>query len=216
MVETPVQTLNILYIGNDQITINQFQESGLFDMTVMPSGLAAIYWLTDQNFRLFNFDKDAEQAPLYMETKEIDAILCETKTPGMKGLAFYRKLKLHNIYTKIPFILLAVSFEGNIREEAMDSGVDDYYQCRFTPERIFSRIRFLQKFKLEFVPKPLDALIDQNLSAYKTKFLKRSFDILVAVFALLLLSPVILLTMLAIRIESRGKVYYSSGIVNLV
>ncbi|MBL7137179.1 MAG: sugar transferase [Bacteroidales bacterium] len=210
MEETPVQTLTILYIGNDQATINQFQESGLFDMTVMPNGLSAIYWLTDQNFRLFNFDKNVEHAPIYMETKTIDAILCETKIPGMKGLAFYRKLKLHNIYTKIPFILLAVCIEGNIMEEAMDAGVDDYYHCRFSPERVFNRIRFLQKFKSEFVPKPLDSLIDQNLSAYQTPYLKRSFDILVALLALLLLAPVILITMLAIRIESRGKVYYFS------
>ncbi|MFH1297530.1 MAG: sugar transferase [Bacteroidota bacterium] len=210
MEETPVQPLNILYIGNDQTTINQFQSSGLFDMIIMPNGLEAIYWLTDKNFRLFNFDQDVEQAPVYMETKKIDAILCETKIPGMRGLEFYRKLKLHKIYIKIPFILLAVYYEENISEEAMDTGVDDYYHCRFTPERIFSRLHFLQKFKLEFVPKPLDTLIDQNLAAYETPVLKRIFDILMALFALFILSPIILLTMLAIFIESRGKVYYVS------
>jgi len=210
MEETPGQLLDILYIGTDQTTLNIFQESGLFNMTVMPNGLAAIYWLTDHHFSLFNFDKDAAEAPIYSKTKEIDAILCEAKIPGMKGLAFYRKLKLHNIYTKTPFILLGACHERNISEEAMDVGVDDYYHCRFTPERIFNRIHFLQKFKSEFVPKPLEAIIDKGLSAYKTPFFKRSFDIVVALFALLLLSPVIFITMVAIRIESRGKVYYFS------
>ncbi len=210
MEEAPVKPLRILYIGNDQVTVSMLQVSGLFDMTVMPNGLAAIYWLTDNNFRLFDFDKDAELATTYMETKEIDAILCETKIPGMKGIAFYRKLKLHKIYTKTPFILLTVCLDGNISEEAMDAGVDDYYHCRFTAERISQRIHFLHKFKAEFKPKPLDALIDQNLVAYKTPPLKRIFDIAVALFALVLLSPVILLTMLSIRLESRGKVYYFS------
>jgi len=207
---TPDKKITTLYIGTDRNTINRFEESGLFDLTVMPNGLAAMFWLTDQNFRVFNFDKDAELAPTYAETKVIDAIICESKVPGMKGLAFYRKLKLHKIYSTIPFILLAVCYETNIREEAMDTGVDDYYHLRFTPERIHSRIRFLQKFKTEFVPKPIDALIDQNLAAYKTPPLKRIFDIIVALLAMLILSPIVLLTMLAIRLESRGRVYYFS------
>jgi len=210
MEATPGRPLKILYIGNDLGTINMLTESGQFDMTVMSNGVAAIYWLTDNNFRLFNFDKDAEQAPMYLETKVIDAILCESKIPGMKGLAFYRKLRLHNIYTKTPFILLAICLDVNLSEEAMDAGVDDYYQCRITAPRIFHRIQFLNKLKAEFVPKPLDVLIDQNLLAYKTPLLKRIFDIIVAVFGLLLLSPVILITMLAIRLESKGRVYYFS------
>lgn len=210
MAETPGKPLNLLYIGIDQTTITSFQESGLFNIQVMPNGPSAIYWLTDNNFRLFNFDKDAAEAPMYTEMKEIDAILCETKIPGMKGLAFHRKLRLHNIYTKTPFILLGNCLEQKITEEAMESGVDDYYHCMYTPEKIYSRIHFLKKFRAEFVPTSMEHLIDQNLSAYKTPFLKRSFDILVASFALLLLLPILLITMLAIRLESRGKVYYFS------
>jgi lipopolysaccharide/colanic/teichoic acid biosynthesis glycosyltransferase len=210
MEETPVKKLDILYIGNDEATIKSFQDSDLINMTIMPNGLSAMYWLTNHEFRLFNFDANAEQAPVYRETKVIDAILCETKLPGMKGLAFYRKLRLHNIYTKVPFILLAVCLETNISEEAMDVGVDDYYHCRYSPERIYNRILFLKLFKTEFVANSLESLIDHDLAAYKTPLLKRSFDILVAMFALILLSPVILLTMLAIRLESKGKVYYFS------
>jgi len=210
MEETPGQPLDILYIGNDVTTIRSFEESGLFNVTFMPNGLLAIYWLIDHNFRLFNFDKNAEQAPMYSESKKIDAILCETKLPGMKGLAFYRKLRLHNIYTKIPFILLAVCLEADISEEAMDVGVDDYYHCRYNPERIYNRILFLKIFKADFIANSLDSLIDHDLAAYETPLLKRSFDILVALFALILLSPVILITMLAIRLESKGKVYYFS------
>jgi len=210
MEETPVKKLDILYIGNDEATIKSFQESDLVNLIVMPNGLTAMYWLTDHEFRLFNFDTNAEQATVYRETKLIDAILCETKLPGMKGLAFYRKLRLHNIYTKIPFILLAVCLEADISEEAMDVGVDDYYHSRYTPERIYNRILFLKIFKADFVANSLDSLIDHDLAAYKTPLLKRSFDIVVALFALILLSPVILITMLAIRLESKGKVYYFS------
>ncbi|MFC2102289.1 sugar transferase, partial [Bacteroidota bacterium] len=210
MEETPIKPVDILYIGNDEGTIQSFQDSVLFNVTVMSNALRAMYWLTDNDFTLFNFEKDAEEVPAYSERRTIDSILCETKLPGMKGLAFYRKLKLHNIYTKVPFILLSVCIDSDISEEAMDVGVDDYYHCRYTPERIYNRILFLMKFKAEFVPKSLESMIDQDLSAYRTPLLKRVFDLLVASFALVFLSPVILLTMLAIRIESKGKVYYFS------
>jgi|GEM_PF-6251717 len=199
---TPGQPLTILYIGTDETAIAAIQESGLFNMTVMPNGLQAIYWLTDNSFRVFNFDKDAESAPVYTEKQKLDAILCETEIPGMRGLSFFRKLKLHNIYTNIIFILLEKCHTGSLREEALDAGVDDYYYCRCTPERIYSRIQFLLKFKKEYAPKPLEAMIDTDLSPYKTPLIKRSFDIIVASIALLILSPVILFTMLAIRLES--------------
>ncbi len=71
MEEAPAKRLKILYVGTDQTTIDQYQESGLFDMITMPNGLAAIYWLTDNTFRLFDFDKDTGIAPVYEETKEI-------------------------------------------------------------------------------------------------------------------------------------------------
>ncbi|MCX6248521.1 MAG: sugar transferase [Bacteroidetes bacterium] len=47
-------------------------------------------------------------------------------------------------------------------------------------------------------------------AGYRLPFSKRLFDIVVASVALVLLSPILLLVMLAIRIESKGKVYYTS------
>ncbi|MBC8314609.1 MAG: sugar transferase [Bacteroidales bacterium] len=210
MEEAPAKRLKILYVGTDQTTIDQYQESGLFDVITMPNGLAAIYWLTDNTFRLFDFDKDTGIAPVYEETKEIDAILCESRIPGMKGLDFYQKIKLHKLYLKVPFILLAIFYEDNIKEEALDAGIDDCYKQGYYPQRLHSRILFLQKLKAEYVPKPIEAMIDQNLDAFKTPFLKRIFDIVVALFSLVFLSPIMILTILAIRLESKGKVYYLS------
>jgi len=210
MNQTSANKLNVLYIGNDQAVIQQFVESGLFEITVMPNGLSAIYWLTENNFRLFDFDKDTGAIPVYTEARAVDCILCETRIPGMKGLDFYHKLRLHKIYTKVPFILLTVCWEASIKEEALEAGVDDYYHCSFEPVRLHSRIRFLKKLKAEFVPKPLDSIIDTDLAAYQTPLLKRIFDISVASLAMLILSPIIFLTMLAIYLESRGKVYYIS------
>ena len=210
MEEAPAKKLKILYVGTDQITIDKFQECGLFDVVSMPNGLAAIYWLTDNTFRLFDFDKDTGISPVYEETKEIDAILCESRIPGMKGLDLFHRLRLHKMYPKVPFIILAIFFEGNLRNEAMDTGVDDCYQNGFTPQRLQSRILFLKKLKAEYVPKSIESLIDQNLAAFEIPALKRIFDISLALFAMVLLSPIMILTIIAIRLESKGRAYYFS------
>ncbi len=94
----------------------------------------------------------------------------------MKGLDFYQKIKLHKLYLKVPFILLAIFYEDNIQEEALDAGVDDCYKQGYYPQRLHSRILFLAKLKAEYVPKSIEAMIDQNLDAFKTPFLKRIFD----------------------------------------
>jgi lipopolysaccharide/colanic/teichoic acid biosynthesis glycosyltransferase len=45
---------------------------------------------------------------------------------------------------------------------------------------------------------------------YRIPLSKRIFDVTVASLALILLSPVLLLVMIAIRLESKGKIYYTS------
>jgi len=206
----PERKLKILYIGNHQAALDLFQNCDLFDVIQVPNGLSAIYSLTGNTFRLFDFDKDTGHVPDYQETIPLDGILCEYNLPGMNGLAFYHKLKLYKIYTKTPFILISILNKPWLKRIAIDAGVNDCYTGKFTPERIYSRLLFLHKLSSEYVPKALDAIIDNSLTPYKTPWLKRTFDIAVALFALLILSPVMILTMIAIRLESKGRVYYFS------
>ncbi len=50
----------------------------------------------------------------------------------------------------------------------------------------------------------------ESLKIYKCPFSKRVFDIFFSLFIMLLLSPVFIITIIAIRIESRGPVIYKS------
>ena len=210
MEEAPEKRITILYIGNDEIMINQLKESDLFNVEVMPNGLAAIYWLTNNTFQPFKFEQDASETPKYEEARDINGIICESNVPGMRGIDFYYKLRIHQIYTKIPFVILSNNFEPDIMSEAMEAGVDDCYLFFPSPDRLYSRLTFLQKLKKEYVPKSLEDIIDHSLMPYKTPLLKRIFDVTVASFALLILSPIMILTAIAIWLESRGKIYYFS------
>ncbi len=80
------------------------------------------------------------------------------------------------------------------------------------PTAITGKVRFLNKVKLKGVEMN-KALKEEEMLIPAINIhsvLKRSFDILVSATALLFLSPVCLLIALAIRIESKGPIFYIS------
>jgi lipopolysaccharide/colanic/teichoic acid biosynthesis glycosyltransferase len=209
MTEPTTERLKVLYIGNDPALIDLFSQSGLFDMTVKENGLQAIYWLTDNAFRLFDMDKDTRFDVVYDETRQLDAIISEFMLPGINALTFYRKLKLNSIHSRTPFVVISPLAYYDAKAEAYNMGVDDFFQSNISIPNIHSRLTFLRKFKAEYVPKP-HTFQDEDMTPYITPFAKRAFDILMAGTALIVLSPIMLITVVAILLESRGKVYYIS------
>ena len=208
--EKTTSSLNILYIGKQQATAGKFRDSGYFNVTVISNPLAAIYWLTDNQFKIFDLDKDTRFDNKYEEKQPLDAILCEMLLPGINAFAFYRRLKLNKLYQKTPFIVISFTKDYGAKKHAYSLGIDDFYHQGINPENIHSRIILLTRFKSEFENKTIAVDPSVSFNAYKSPFLKRTFDILVAGTALLILSPFMLLTMIAIRLESKGKVYYFS------
>ncbi len=209
MTDPSPECLKILYIGNDESLIALFRQHGLFEVTVVSNGLEAIYWLTGNSFRLFDLDQDTRFDFVYNEVHQLDGIVSEFIIPGINALVFHRKLKLHNIHPKTPYIILSRQILIDAKEEAYGMGVDDFYQNSINIDNIYSRLQFLTKFKTNYVPKP-HAHQDEDMTPYRIPAGKRLFDITLAIFALILLSPVMLLTVIAILLETRGKVYYIS------
>ena len=202
--------MNILYIGKDQSVADLFRSSGYFNVTVMGNPLAAIYWLTDNQFKIFDLDKDTRFDIKYEEKQSIDAIICELLLPGINAFSFFRRLKLNKLYQKTPFMVISFFMDYNSKKNAYSLGIDDFYHKGLNPENIYNRIKLLKKFKSDFENKTISVDTNVSFNAYKTPIIKRTFDILLAATALLVLSPLMLLTMIAIRLESKGKVYYFS------
>ncbi len=208
--EKEIPILNILYVGKDQSVADLFRSSGYFNVTVMGNPLAAIYWLTDNQFKIFDLDKDTRFDIKYEEKQSIDAIICELLLPGINAFSFFRRLKLNKLYQKTPFMVISFFMDYNSKKNAYSLGIDDFYHKGLNPENIYNRIKLLKKFKSEFENKTISVDTNVSFNAYKTPIIKRTFDILLAATALLVLSPLMLLTMIAIRLESKGKVYYFS------
>lgn len=180
----------ILYIGQDQQFVDAYtQHSPTNKLVACPNSIEA-----------FN---------ILVNTQNIAAIICEARLPGQSGLAFYTNFKNDFANRKIPFILLGATKDFELRQEALKLGVDDLYPKPIEFSHLQDRINFLIELKTDLVKNNIHEPI-QTIKPYKTKSIKRAFDIIVAGTALLFALPFLAIFALAIRLESKGKVYYIS------
>jgi lipopolysaccharide/colanic/teichoic acid biosynthesis glycosyltransferase len=149
------------------------------------------------------------QATNYLNSNTTpDAIICNYNLPGNNGLFLFDWIREQSQYNAIPFLLLAKEFNSDIYKLAFKKRVDDYYVTSVTnPEDIVRRIEFLHLHKKA---SKLAKLPETNEDTYRMPLSKRIFDIFVASSVLLVASPFLLIIVLAIRLESKGKVYYIS------
>ncbi len=181
-------SMNILYIGNSPHCFDQLQAKEKFSLTVVENNLKAVNYL------------DANNHP--------DAIVCDYHLPGQNGLYLFNWIREHATLSVTPFILLAREFNKEEFKLAFNKKVDDYIVIsNDLPGFLISRISFLCQFR-----KKTNTTTEYkfNTEVYHMPLSKRLFDIAVASFVLLLAAPFLLLIILAIRLESKGKIYYTA------
>jgi lipopolysaccharide/colanic/teichoic acid biosynthesis glycosyltransferase len=111
----------------------------------------------------------------------------------------------------IPFF---VEYSGLNAAEKAEIGalafVDEMVAAEQFNGNLFSKIKFIRKIKDNNFRNDWSKKIDQSIQRKKYSFayLKRAFDILISFSLLLLLSPLFLLVAIAIRVESKGPVFY--------
>lgn len=88
----------------------------------------------------------------------------------------------------------------------MLAGVAEVFKKPLVQEQVEKRMNFLLKYWRE-LQKKTDS---KTAPAYKTDILKRSFDIISSGIALIMLSPVILIVVIIMKLESKGPVLYYS------
>ena len=130
--------------------------------------------------------------------------------PGINGIDFHETfVQEFDRVNQIPYVVLAAEKTKEDIKNAFEKKVDDFFQKPVDAEMVYKRLKTLT------VLKPRMALMKKEKSEpethiYKTPFFKRTFDIFFSGLALLLLSPLLIVFVIAIRLESKGKVYYIS------
>ncbi|MBT8186872.1 MAG: sugar transferase [Croceitalea sp.] len=197
------QKTTILYIGRNKRFADEFHRTtDLAQVHMAESTVGGIKWLHN-NTELVN-NKWVNAA------KVLDAILCEQNIS--KEELHQLKEYVENNFDpskKIPFVLLADQVNKKEKVEAMENGFDDIFVHPISFEQVLERINFLKELKSNLREQKITSAVESP-KKYKIGFWKRSFDILLSGSVLLLASPFLLLVIMAIRLESKGKVYYIS------
>ena len=140
-----------------------------------------------------------------------DAILCEVQFSGGTAFELHEYIRKYQELNRVSFILLSHEFNAKTYKAAFLKRIDDFYVLPLPPVNdLLNRVLFLAEYRKKSPEAITDSGSDHNHTKYVMPLSKRIFDIVVASGALIALSPVLLLVVIAIRLESKGKVYYIS------
>jgi lipopolysaccharide/colanic/teichoic acid biosynthesis glycosyltransferase len=180
---------NILYIGNNPVYFDSIEQKHKWSIITLENSAKVINYLTTQ--------------------KRPDAIVCDYNLAGNNGIFLFEWIRKNEEFDGIPFILLSKEFSSDIYKAAYKKQMDDYYVSTVTPPQdILDRIEFLYNTKKTAGEKTKSDKTAEEI--YIMPASKRIFDVFVASSVLLFASPFLLLIILAIRLESKGQVYYIS------
>jgi len=179
---------NILYIGSSWMNTEMLKAAKAINLTIVANTLEAVHFLSSAN--------------------QTEAIICEYNLPGEDGFKVFEWVRERPKFNNVPFLLVSDEFREDLYKFAFNMAIDDYLVTPFpAAEKLLSRISFLIQWRQKAPSLSENPIPD---AGYVMPISKRIFDIVVASFAILVLSPIMILIMLAIRLESPGKVYYIS------
>lgn len=178
--------IGIIYLGNNPLTQERLKH------------------LPDQFVRMVSKYKDAASLCASRRRKEHFILLFERgmHSEDITALTYLRK--------KCPHLYIIMLTNKLTIEE-----IKQYNQCGINDTMdINASITAINK-KIQFITNREEILFDDAAPAlkvlqFKIPLWKRTFDIVVSSIAILLLSPVFIITALAIRIESKGPIIFKS------
>jgi lipopolysaccharide/colanic/teichoic acid biosynthesis glycosyltransferase len=180
------EKINLLYIGSNKEVVDQMAGDNRIMLSI------------SQSIEFENFSGNNNRC----------VVLCDQLLPGCDGFKVYHQLRSSGQLNHIPFILFAPEHSEGLLISARKLGIDDVFVLQLPrTEDFINRLVFLIEYRQKNHSGRPDYFLPEG---YNIPLSKRLFDIIVASTALILLSPVLLLVMVAIRIESKGKVYYTS------
>lgn len=107
----------------------------------------------------------------------------------------------------IPLIVVCDNLDKDTKKIVLKNGADDCFSSTIHAEGFAYWIDFLKRFKKFQKEKPP---VQPEPYGYRISLAKRMFDIVVSSIALVLASPILLAIAIAIKLESRGPIFYIS------
>ncbi len=133
------------------------------------------------------------------------ALICDLNILRKNNFQFLSRVRKETTLQSVPFIVINRTSDSIDLKTAIKKGIDDCYELPLKWENILSRIEFLIQHKVK-----VQKIGNLNYSNYKIPLEKRIFDVFVATFALIFLSPILLMISVGIKLSSKGPVLYIS------
>lgn len=187
-----MKSINILYIGNN----DNYREDYGFNIEIV-----ATTFQKENGFLAYNhlMTADCKDLP--------DFIFCESTISGINPYQFHKRIRENKKFDKVSFILINDRITKKEGVYAIKQGIDEIMIKPFALENYFQRLSFLSNYRHL---NRKDRKSSRTKKGYKIPTIKRVFDIAVAGSALIVVLPVLIATMVAIKLESGGPWFYSS------
>lgn len=140
-----------------------------------------------------------------------EAIVCDTNMAKHELIHFAGFLANTSKFKCIPIILIEEEKQfTDSAEKGCISGVDDIIQHDATAEDLIYKIKVLAKYKCLKSRFPYHTENKQKKNFNFQSFMSRVVDVVAASVFILLFLPLFVLIAIAIKIDSRGSVFYTS------
>ncbi len=145
----------------------------------------------------------------WLKPKEhFDLILTYGSVSGPNTAGLQMQLAASNLLIDTPMAVVVEKITPAVRKEGLEAGIAEIFDKRTSDEDFIHRADYL-------IANPPSKAVEagihiKSIPEYSMPWNKRLFDIVFSSLALLFLSPLFLLVALAIRIESKGPVFYYS------
>ena len=169
-----------------------------------PKTQERLKYIPGQLVRMTSLYKDAAQICTPHVTNEHFIVFYErnVRSEDITAITYLRK-KSHGVY----IILITDPMEDDERDIYMKCGINDTISREATVTELNKKIQFISDRESILFD---DERPKYHMLKFKIPVWKRMFDIVFSIFAIIILSPVFILTAIAIRIESKGPILFKS------
>jgi lipopolysaccharide/colanic/teichoic acid biosynthesis glycosyltransferase len=136
-----------------------------------------------------------------------EIILLEVDENG-ECFSLVERLKKNFLFNGLIIVLISLSNDRDLRLNAMQLKVHDFYIYPFAMSDLRERLNFLVKFKL-IKPKLIEISKEVDIE-YRIPVGKRMIDMFISGSMLLVFSPIMLAIVIAIKLGSKGPIIYKS------
>ena len=176
-----------VYIGRDSKTIELLSRLSIGVFYAAPNCSKAV--------KVLEKIREKYDAALFFEQVNISKDIADIQYMRKKYPGLYMVLVIDTLSKEEASEYLKAGINNTIKHETTQEALNDL--STFLKRRKEQKIKALQ-------------LKTQNINVFKLPLWKRAFDIIFSGIAILCLSPLLILTALAIRIESKGPIIYKS------